>query len=145
MMLKTGIYFESGALDWILKALLDLPDPFKPVHFSEEEYIQSDKDVLADTQRFSRFRKNNQAGFFLFSNTCTYNFFLYRRGYPIFYCDFKNMRLCSHIDSFLATVAEARPVFGYAAERHEYEHRNRYFITIGKNHIEAWIGRDLNK
>lgn len=145
MMVKTGIYFEIEVVDRILEALQDLPAPFKPVHFSEEEYIQSDKDVLADTQRFSIFKKNNQAGFFLFSNACTYNFFLYRRGYAVFYCYFKDMRLWSHIISFFAALAPAGPVFGYAAESDEYDHRNRYFVTIGQNHIESWIGRDLSK
>lgn len=27
----------------------------------------------------------------------------------------------------------------------EYTRRNRYFVTIGTNHIETWVGRDLRK
>jgi hypothetical protein len=42
-------------------------------------------------------------------------------------------------------LADYKPVFGYACEYDEYKHRNRYYITFGKNHIEDWIGRRLEK
>ncbi len=36
-------------------------------------------------------------------------------------------------------------MFGHAGDTEEYKHRNRHYITIGINQIEAWIGRDLEK
>jgi PKD domain len=66
--------------------------------------------------------------------------------------------------TFFKCSAEHKPVFGFACDyqkpvpdangsyvishrgaRSEYDHRNRYYITLGKNNIEDWIGRKLEK
>jgi len=46
---------------------------------------------------------------------------------------------------FLKSLAGNKFVFGFGCYDEEHEHRNRHYITIGKNHIESWIGRDLEK
>lgn len=35
--------------------------------------------------------------------------------------------------------------FFFAADRDEYEHRNRFKAEVGDSLVEAWVGRDLTR
>jgi len=49
------------------------------------------------------------------------------------------------VESIFFNISKENPLFGYACDDEEYKHRNRYFITIDKAHIEGWVGRKLDK
>lgn len=145
MAVKIGVYFDREDANRVIDSLLSLPSAFRPIFFSEEESLKSRDDQLADEQRFREFRDRNPAGFFLFSESCLYNFFINRKGYSVALVYLEDRRLYSEIPILFGAVAEASSIFGYACDSEEYDHRNRYYITIGMNQIEDWIGRDLEK
>ncbi len=144
MTVKIGFYFDKASVDRVINGLVTLSEPLKPVFFSEEEQIKSENDRLSNHERFEKFRERNQAGFFLFSDDCSYNFFLYDKGYSVVYI-YIDTQESGKLEEIFKSVSRAQPVFGHASHSDEYDHRNRYYITIGKNHIEDWIGRKLDK
>lgn len=146
-MISTRLYFEQNLnLDRLTSCLSDLPELIKPTYFSEDEGKVSSSDLVSDDERFKRFREENPDGFFVSNNNgVLFDISTPTVGYSalILYAD----QLLSNelIESFFRAFVELDPIFGFACESEEYEHRNRYYTTIGINEIESWIGRDLNK
>ena len=145
MAVKIGVYFDREDADRVIDSLQSLPNTLRPIFFSEEESLKSRSDRLANEQRFRIFRDRNPAGFFLFSESCSYNFFINRRGYSVMFVYLEDRRMYTKVPILFRAVAAADPIFGHAGDPEEYDHRNRYYITIGMNQIEDWIGRDLEK
>ena len=145
MAVKIGVYFDQEDAERVIDSLQSLPSTIRPIFFSEEESLKSRNDQLIDEQRFRKFRDRNPAGFFLFSESCSYNFFINRKGYSVAFLYLEDRRLYTEIPILFGAVAAAAPMFGHAGDSEEYDHRNRYYITIGMNQVEDWIGRDLEK
>lgn len=168
-MIKAKLYFEKsvdpGALTEKLKIL---PEPIRPVYFAEDEGKIIKANWLDDEARFRAFLKDNPAGFFLYSENQTCFDFTATSGAGSNYSDM-SLWLADGLPSELAAtffkcLVKQKPVFGFACsdpERvpdasgsyiishedvaSEYDHRNTYFITLGKNNIESGIGRKLDK
>jgi hypothetical protein len=146
-MITATLYFENGVdAARIVNDLRGLPELIRPVYFAEDEGKIVKANLLTDEKRFQDFRKENPLGFFLYAkNKTCFDISTRNVGY-----DESTLWLSDELPSelavvFLRTLAVHKPVFGFGCNYDEYIHRNRYYITIGKNHIEDWIGRKLNK
>lgn len=146
-MIEIKLYFEHGTDSGaILEALKMLPEPIRPVYFAEDEGKIIKANRLDDLARFQVFLKRNAIGFFLYTkNKTCINLSMSRVGHVE--VDFS---LADDLQSewppmIFRSLACCNPVFGYACQDLEYKHRNRHYITLGKNHIESWIGRKLDK
>lgn len=131
-------------MDNVLGSLLGLPDSIRPSYFSDNENLSSSKDKVTDKQRFDKFVAKNPEGFFLLGEKCLFDVKLSSVGYSSVYLDLPE-ELQSVIPAFFEILAQEDPIFGYAADVAERKHRNRFYLTIGANHIEDWVGRDLDK
>lgn len=148
-MIEITVYFERGIhLNALIKTLRSLPEAIRPVYFAEDEGKIPKANKLTDEARFQSFLKENPLGFFLYTEGKKVSIDV---SVPI---TIGHVTLTLYLDDgvldeiivvFFRNMASYKPLFGYACEYEEYIHRNRHFITIGKNHIESWIGRDLDK
>lgn len=146
MSVEVVIYFEKKDVEKLITSLMGLPEALIPRIFGASENRKNKKDQVADEERFKSFKQRNPAGFFLYAENCTYNLFIHSRGYSILYVDVLKLgQNFSFIQDVFHAVLSVQPVFGYAAEIDEHKHRNVYKITIGMNHIEEGVGRDLDK
>ena len=164
MSIEIIVNFDIENTRHLIGALQDLPSHLKPQYFNEEENVKSDKDQIFDSERFVKFLERNPLGFFLFSKSCRYNFYLYSQGYSELCCDLYGDGGADDVLRVFNAFLSGSPVFGFAAQNKErlpdskgsyvithdmvtseYDHRNKHFATIGVNHIESGIGRDLDK
>ena len=146
-MIKTKLYFKNGTdSEALAEALTVLPEPIRPIYFAEDEGRVNKANLLSDTARFQAFLKKNSIGFFLYSeNKTCIDISTPRSGYAEV-----TLWLTEDLSGELSvalfqSLIDCKPVFGYACEDGEYDHRNRYYITLGKNNIESWIGRKLDQ
>ena len=147
MTITTTLYFENGIdTGGLVNDLQGLPESIRPLYFAEDEGKIIKANKITDDRRFKDFRKRNQTGFFLYAeNKTLFDISIRRVGYTEV-----TLYLADHLSSelvamFLKSLVWQKPVFGFGNDEEEYKYRNRYYITIGKNHIEDWIGRDLGK
>jgi len=144
MTLKVKLYFKNGVdTVGIVKDLLALPAPLRPYYFAEDEGKIIKTNVISDKVRFSDFRKNNEIGFFLYTKGKMMIDISTNSGYAEITVWLKKNMPEEYAHTFLKSLTKHNPIFGYACDDDEYDHRNRYYITIGKSHIQAWIGRRL--
>ncbi len=147
MMITATLYFENGTdAGELVDDLQGLPESIRPVYFAEDEGKIIKANVLSDEARFQNFRKTNPTGFFLYAENKTLIDVSTRRvGYVEVTLWLEAGLPDKLVPAFFGNLAGRKPVFGFACDEDEYEHRNRYYVTIGKNHIESWIGRRLEK
>jgi hypothetical protein len=143
-LIEVASYFLKDDLNNVLASLKKLPEILRPIYFSDSESVADSQSLLSDTKRFDSFLKKNPDGFFLKGDNCLYDFKLYSKGYSQVYLDLPD-GLQEHLIPFFEEIAESVPVFAYAADEGERKHRNRCYKTIGANHIEDWVGRDVSK
>lgn len=146
-MIESSIFFEDKLdANSLVSRLKRLPEAIRPVYYAEDERRIIKENVLSDTECFQAFLSDNPLGFILHATkgveygVDTPNVGLSRVS--LYLSAESNLEL---VVDFISALTELGPVFGYACEGDEYDHRNRYFITIGKEHIESWVGRDLDK
>lgn len=146
-MLESTVYFESGADKiGIIKSLKRLPEAVRPLYFSEDEGTLGRDNRVDDKTLFETFMKKNPLGFFLYSkNKTCINISTPVSGFLKVTMDLAENLPEEMAESMLRCLAHCMPVFGYACEYDEYKHRHRLYAKFGKNKIEDWIGRDLNK
>ncbi|MBP1153160.1 hypothetical protein EVC37_26020 [Methylocaldum sp. BRCS4] len=146
-MIKVKLYFENSVdSDSLVNDLRGLPEPIRPVYFAEDEGKIIKANVLSDEVRFHDFRKANPTGFFLYAeNKVLFDVSTRRVGYAEVTLYLTEGLPSELAVTFFRSLAEHQPVFGFGCDEEEYKHRHRYYITIGKNHIEDWIGRNLEK
>lgn len=146
-MITATLYFENGidASD-LANGLQELPEAIRPTRFSEDEGKIAKANVTSNKKQFSTFLKKNPMGFFLHTeNETIFDISTRSVGHAEI-----TMYLATGLSAELALeffrcLAKYQPVFGFGCSEDEYVHRNRYYITIGKNHIEDWVGRKLEK
>lgn len=143
-MIEVASYFSKDDLISVLGSLQKLPEAIRPIYFSDSEYVADLQSLVSDTKRFDKFIDKNPDGFFLKGNSCLYDFKCFSQGYSQVYLDLAD-DLQEYLIVFFELIAESSPVFAYAADGEERKHRNRCYKTIGANHIESWVGRDVNK
>lgn len=168
-MIRATLYFEKGAdIGTLVETLKTLPELIRPVYFAEDEGKINKANGLDNEARFRSFLKANPAGFFLYSESRACINFTVTSGAGSEYSDM-TLSLpdglpCELTKTFFKCLVEDKPVFGFACDdpervpdangsyvishsdvSSEYEHRNRYYITLGNNNIEDWIGRKLDK
>jgi len=141
-MIEAGLDFE-GAIDRVVTAFADLPEPLRPVHFSHEEKLASDADRIDDQMRFAVFVAKSKSGFFLLGPGVTYSVRI-ATGKPLV-CDCFLELTPEALEQFLKHMSKAKPVFGFACVPGERERRNRVTTRQGVNVIESWVGRDTKK
>jgi hypothetical protein len=146
-MIESTVYFEKGANPGSLaETLKALPEPIRPIYFAEDEGKIVKANRLDDEARFRAFLKENAIGFFLYAeNRTCINISTPTVGYAKVTLDLAEGLPGELALALFRCLAESNPVFGYACKYDEYKHRNRYYITLGKNNIEDWIGRKLDK
>lgn len=146
-MITTTLYFENGVdVGGLVDSLQGLPEFIRPVYFSENEGKIVKDNVLENEERFEKFRKRNPTGFFLYGENKTLIDVSTRHvGYSEVALWLESGLSDELVLAFFSVLAEHNPVFGFSCAEDEYKHRNRYYITIGANHIEDWVGRKLEK
>lgn len=165
-MITATLYFEHGVdASGFVESLQVLPKSIRPVYFAEDEGKIIKANVLSDGARFKKFVKRNPAGFFLYAeNKTCFDISTQRVGHAKVTMDMAEGLSDGLATDFFNCLISRKPVFGFAYDykepvpdangsyvisndeaRDEYDHRNRYYITIGKNHIEDAVGRDLDK
>lgn len=166
-MIKAKLYFANSidAGD-LVSNLQGLPESIRPVYFAEDEGKIIKANVLSDEARFEKFRKRNPTGFFLYASDKTlFDISTRRVGYAEVTLYLAYGLFDELVTVFFKCLIGCEPVFGFACHykepvpdangsyvinslddlSSEYDHRNRYYVTMGKNHIEDWIGRNLEK
>ena len=153
-MITVKLFFETG-LDGrsVVKNLLKLPTPIRPVFFTEDEvYFKEDEgkivkaNVLSNERRFNDFLQEHQLGFFLYTEDRKTECHLQTgSGYNMVDIDIESRDHGIYITDIIMCLDELNPVFGFSCDLMEYYHRHRYCIKIGPWSIESWIGRDLKK
>lgn len=146
-MIMATLYFENGInVGSLMDDLRGLPEPIKPVYFTENEGKIIKTKVLSKEARFREFIKENPTGFFLYAtNKTLFDVSTRRVGYTDITLYLADGLPSELVVAFFKSLVGHKPVFGFACDEVEYDHRNRHYITIGKNHIESWIGRNLEK
>lgn len=141
-MIEAGLQFEEP-IDSALTAFVALPSSLRPLHFSYEEKVASDADLVSDKTRFARFIADSQAGFFLLGPEVTYS--IRRASGRLAVCDCFMEVEPTLVRRFLELMSRAAPIFGFACLPEEHEQRNRLTVEQGANTIESWVGRDPQK
>jgi len=146
-MIIANLYFEKGMdTDGIVNSLQKLPALIKPIYFAEDEGKIIKKNVLTDEKRFRDFQLDNPLGFFLYTESkANFNISNHSVGYAEVSMWLEDETLNELVIDFIQCLTKFEPIFGYSCYNDEYKYRNRYYITLGKNHIEDWIGRKLEK
>jgi hypothetical protein len=146
-MITASFYFTGGIeVASLVNNLQGLPESIRPIYFAQDEGKIVKANLLLNEKRFRDFRHENATGFFLYAeNKTPYDISIRRSGYSEVTLYLPDDVSNGLVPLFFRSVAEHKPVFGFACDEVEYDHRNRYYITIGKNHIESWIGRKLEK
>lgn len=145
-MYTATVFFEKSANSSVLaRGLQQLPEIVRPIYFSEDERGTNTSNLISEKDMFESFLSKNPTGFFL-----------HAEGKTLF--DISRRLDCVEVTLYLAEelpaelilelfgcLAKYQPIFGFGCSESEYFHRNRYYITIGKNHIEDWVGRKLDR
>jgi hypothetical protein len=141
-MIEAGFEFSDN-IDRVVAAIISLPVPLRPTHFSHEEKIEKNTDRIEDGSQFAAFVERNQSGFFLLGPSLTYSV---RRsdGKPLICDSFIDVETGA-AETLLAHMSKARPIFGFACAPGEREQRNRITVQQGANKIDSWVGRDTQK
>ncbi|MHB8968809.1 MAG: hypothetical protein ACYC57_11235 [Thermoleophilia bacterium] len=146
-MIDSSIYFEDKLdANSLVSCLKRLPDAIRPVYYAEDERRIIKENVLSDTECFQAFLNDNPLGFILHApKGVEYGVNIWNgrlSSVSLYLSAESNLEL---VVDFISALIELGPVFGYACEGDEYDHRNRHYMTIGINHMESWVGRDLDK
>jgi hypothetical protein len=141
-MIEAGLEFE-GNLEKVLAAFTTLNPSLRPVHFSYEEYVERDADRIDDEYRMSSFVAKAQSGFFLIGDGVLYSIRLFKEGRVLCGCSIDVDPALA--EEFLIHMSEAKPLFGFACDIEERKSRNQINAILGKNRVEAWVGRDTTK
>ncbi|QDQ25265.1 hypothetical protein FNU76_02245 [Chitinimonas arctica] len=141
-MLEAGFEFENN-IARVVAAFETLPVALRPVYFSHTEEVSNAADQIEDKKRFAAFVAKSQSGFFLLAPGITYSIRIATGKSTI--CDCFLDVDPSLAKEFLIHMATAQPIFGFACEPQEREHRNRVVTKQGVNTIESWVGRDSQK
>ena len=146
-MISATLTFEDNVdTASLVKGLQGLPESIKPVYFSEDEGRIVKANVLSNERRFEKFRVRNPRGFFMYAeNETLFDISSRQAGYAEVTLYLAEGLADELADVFLRALVSFKPVFGFACDEGEYDHRNRYCVTIGENHIESWVGRRLEK
>jgi hypothetical protein len=146
-MIEAKLYFENGVdAGGLVDNLRGLPEAIRPVYFAEDEGKIIKANLLSNEERFRNFRKANPTGFFLYAeNKTLFNVSTRRVGHAEVMLYLAEGLPSEFVIAFIRSLVRHQPVFGFGCDEDEYDHRNRYYITIGKNHIESGIGRRLEK
>jgi len=62
-MIEAGFEFD-GEINHVVAALMSLPLPLRPIHFSHEENVENDADRTEDQGRLAAFVAESRSGFF---------------------------------------------------------------------------------
>jgi hypothetical protein len=141
-MIEAGLVFE-GTIHRMVSAFTELSPPLRPIHFSCEEKVGSDADLIEDQKLFTAFVTKNKSGFFLLGPTVTYSIRI-ASGRPVI-CDCFIDAEPEFAKHFLIHMSKIQPLFGFACAPGERERRNRVTKQQGANSIESWVGRDAQK
>jgi hypothetical protein len=138
-------YIKPPDLEFAWQSLMAAPSGFRPISFSSEE--DKIEGAVSDAVKFREFIANNRSGFFLIAEQARYNFTSRAKNvFSRLTVDLLTEEATERdAIAILMTLAGNGLVFAFAASLDEYHHRNKYFRTMGINHIEGWVGRDLQK
>lgn len=141
------LYFNAEDIDEAVASLSDLRSPIKPLYFGEDENKYSENDRLEDVDRFDSFKKDNVYGYILFSKNCSYNVSANRFGHAEVFVDLNitNGLEFAHAKEIIDCVRKHGLMFGFAADRNEYFHRNQLSFSRSYGDITTWVGQDLRK
>lgn len=148
MTVESTLHFEAGInVKDILACLAKLPEPIKPVYFTENEGRIPKQNVLLNKTRFQQFLSNNSLGFYTYAGNKKNSFDI-----STWDTDRTDVTLWLEtgsaenlVPAFIKCLAGFEPVFGFGCELQEYYHRNRHYMAIGATDIKSWIGRNYNK
>jgi len=139
--IEAGLEFRPSAIPQVVRAFLSLPGELRPTHESADE-----KEVgteVRDSGKLLERVTKIKTGFFLKGPHVTCDISLAGSTPIICNCFLDVGPILAK--RFLAHMATAQPVFGFACAPEERVWRNRVTTTQGVNSIEIWVGRDTMK
>ena len=161
-MIWVSLYFEHGLdLGSVVNSLQALPPSVRPAYFSENEerpeapvfvrralrkgitFVKTN--LLEDEPGFLDYQKDHPSGIVLYSENRTIIDVSGGAGYASVAIYLENQSDRRHVIDIFRCLLNHKPLFGYACEANEYDHRHRHCITLGRHRIESWIGRNLEQ
>ena len=144
-MIRGELYFENG-LDArsVVKHLEELPTPIRPVYLAEDEGKIDKANVLSNERRLNDFLQEHTLGFFLYTEDRKTEFHLGTgRGYNKVDIFIELEDHVRYVPNIIMCLVELNPVFGFACDLMERDHRNRHYMTVGPWCLEYRIGIKL--
>lgn len=146
-MITVSVYFRDNVhFRDIASRLMGLPDELRPAYFTEDEGVIKKKNSVSDWKLFGNFIAQNEIGFFLYTKnkTCINLSCRFTNFHEVRIYLEENVEIEVIVDIFQCQ-SDLEPEFGFACQNDEYYHRNLQKITLGKNDVSSWIGRDVGK
>jgi len=149
-MIESTLEFQSADLRSIVAMFCALPEGLRPTHHSLGE--DEAGEPILDTEKFLDSLLGAGLGPFLKGPRVTYDIGFFD-GLVGSERVKSNSIICncflevepSLAKKFLAHMAVAQPIFGFACMQEERYRRNRVTTKQGVNTIESWVGRDTQK
>ncbi|WP_155844911.1 hypothetical protein [Arenimonas oryziterrae] len=138
-MIEADFYFTCDKFDLVMASLRSLPESIVPLRFGSDEDAAKSSGVFFDKAGFDKFLRNSPSGFFLFGKEVVYNV---RISIPV-----ELVIEVTQIESeqavfLLQHLSAEGPIFAFAADSAERDHRNRLVKDASYGVHEAWVGRD---
>jgi len=133
---------NNSSLEEVLKVLLRLPKELVPIYFSHDEKKSSRRKI--ENTGFEEFKKKHRLGFLLYGKHCSYNIDLTGSdAIEITLFLDKGIQADLMLEYF-SLLSKIDMYFGFACDEAEYEYRNRIESEIKGNHIQAWVGKNID-
>ena len=145
-MITCGLYF-TAQLDTrtVLSILNELPKDLQPGFFSEEDRVTDKSNLTSELRAFESFQDDHPNGFFLIGQKVVIDISNPLDSMSRIYLYQTDNGIEEYFIDVLTAFSFAQPLFAFACESDEYDHRNRMHFKQGSSDIEAWVGRDIGK
>tara|TARA_R110002072_G_scaffold302787_1_gene488738 strand:+ start:78 stop:791 length:714 start_codon:yes stop_codon:yes gene_type:complete len=142
-MIKAYLLMDYSLIDKALEAIFLLPSEIVPTHYGESDNKKASKKL--ETSEFIKFKKKHTLGYILFGANVSYAISISPNDTVEITLFTETIIESSIIYEYVMSLATLGAFFGYACEDSEYKHRNQVLATIKGNHIEAWVGRNIDQ
>lgn len=139
--IHAGLEFPAASCRAVLQALFALPAHLAPTRVLENEGDRGDP--IGDTSRFIDAVEDRGFGPYLRGPAGTFDIRVVE-ALPVQVSCFLRMKT-RDAKAFMAAMASAQRLFGFACAFEELERRNRVMVRIGVDSIESWVGCDTQR
>lgn len=142
-----GAYFRETNAEPVVKALLDLPAPFRPSRYGAKEDGGGARE-LTDWSKYRAFLDKNAVGHFLFADAGVFDVGRATAAtgtVTAFFDSRLEFDRGEAIGELPSTLVRGSAAFAFACASEEYASRNRIHHPALGSSGSAWVGRDLQR